>query len=165
MWPRTLHQVPSLYRQGDGGPRQGNASLRSHRAGLGISMASPSRALAPAGGLGIGEEDRGDCDQGGGDVCWGRWRGGHKGSWVQWRKGSCLTGWTQDVQSGHVWGVGSVALGQASSTDCRGGGAVLREAGSSPPTFQGGEEADASPEVKGSPQAQAYTLLPVSRRF
>ena len=91
--------------------------------------------------------------------------GEHEGSWVQWRKGGCLTGWTQDIQSGQTWGVRSVALGQASNTDCRGSGAVLREAGSSPPTFQGGEGADASQEVKGSPQAQAYTLLPVSRGF
>ena len=126
-------------------------------------MASPSRALAPAGGLGIGEEDTGDCDQGVRDVCWGRGTQGFLGTVEE---GGHLTGWTQNVQSGHVWGVRSVALGQASSTDCGGwGGAVLREAGSSPPTFQGDEEADASPEVKGSPQAQAYTLLPVSRRF
>ena len=36
------------------------------------------------------------------------------------------------VQSGQTWGVRSVALGQASSTDCRESGAVLREAGSVP---------------------------------
>lgn len=49
-------------------------------------------------------------------------RGEHEGSWVQWRKGGCLTGWTQDVQSGQTWGVRSVALGQEGSTDCRGVG-------------------------------------------
>ena len=92
-------------------------------------------------------------------------RGEHEGSWVQWRKGGCLTGWTQDVQSGQTWGVRSVALGQEGSMDCSGGGEVLREAGSSPPTFQGGEGADASQEVKGSAQAQAYTLLPESQGF
>ena len=39
---------------------------------LGLGSASPSRALAPAGDLGTGKEDRGDHDQGVGDVCWGR---------------------------------------------------------------------------------------------
>ena len=82
-------------------------------------MASPSRALAPAGGLGIGEEDTGDCDQGVGDVFWRR--GGTQGFLGTVEEGGHLTGWTQDVQSGHVWGVRSVALGQASSTDCGGG--------------------------------------------
>ena len=53
--------------------------------------------------------------------------GEHEGSWVQWRKGGCLTGWTQDVQSGQTWGVRSVALGQASSTDCRESVNQLRE--------------------------------------
>lgn len=127
-------------------------------------MASPSRALAPAGGLGIGEEDTGDCDQGVGDVFWGRggntrvpgYSGG-RGAFNRLDPGcpewACLGGQISSPWPGKQHGL------------WRWGGAVLREAGSSPPTFQGDEEADASPEVKGSPQAQAYTLLPVSRRF